>query len=198
MPGTAGGDDVALLTFAPFECAVATRLEGQGGGCGADRVANNRDASSCLWGFAFLACRPINWLTRGLESNGRLGVPSKSSADIPSPFLASFLLLHTIPIANPGPAQFPHPTFSNLQPAAILPPGIPAYLIVALGAAHCALVAARFVLIVVRFPGAPSLLPTGTIESPPIPLPSRNHPTPRARLGTRPALFFVRCTVTGF
>jgi hypothetical protein len=110
-------DDVGLLTFVPCACPCANallRADWRRGGVDRGRALKTRRANCGVSRFGVSGRRAMNRLTRGLESNGRLVVPPKATADGPQP-LRRLHFSSTISIANPDPSRFSHLTFSNQQ-----------------------------------------------------------------------------------
>ena len=202
MHRCSGGDDVALLTFVDFcgfrkqtkqcKCLVATRLAGLAGKGGAGQGSKQkRDASCPIVGFRVLACQVINWLARGGWSpmGGWVCVRNqRQTADSSQPLRLHFSS-STHPHHESRSNPIPHSTFSNQQPAYYrLPPGVleisfcyPWCKRLCIDCAICGFLCFSCEAILI-------ILESGRLS-----FPSRNHPTPRDKLGRTRTRFFVRC-----
>lgn len=174
------------------KCVVEMGLEG----AGFTRVHPHKTRLAQLWGVAF-SRRTINRVTGGLESNGRLGVPSKATADVPQPLLRIHFS-STISIPNLHPTPISHPTLSKQHPLLLYRQGSQHILLLpwVLAVVNW-LLRDLFQLLLVRCRVRLCRL-AASLESPPISFPSRNHSTPRYKLGHTLPPFFVHCTAPDF
>ena len=185
-------DDVGLLTFVPCACANALlRPDWRGGGVDRGRALKTRRANCGVSRFGVGRHEStdqgagVQWEAgRAPESNGRWS---------PAPSPPPFLLHH--PHCESGSIPFFALYILESTIASILPPGIPAYLIVALGACYCEPAVARFVQLL--FASSWILASSTKLELDPISTASLNHTTPRLELRNICTRFFARFILPG-